>query len=99
RAIIAFANMLGAPKDIFDVAPRYKALFQSIGLTAAAVFTDPRILVWRSITERQNATLDIELPGGQSLRLHVKRYLPARGYTTPAQDEALGIRALEIEGI
>ena len=29
--------MLGAPKDIFDVAPRYKALFQSIGLTAATV--------------------------------------------------------------
>jgi heptose I phosphotransferase len=91
--------MLSPPKESFDIAPRYKTLFQSIGLTAQGVFTDPRIVVWRSITERQNCTLDVPLAGGESLRLHVKRYLPALGYTTPAQDEALGIRALEIEGI
>jgi heptose I phosphotransferase len=91
--------MLSPPKEIFDIAPRYKALFQSIGLTARGVFTDPRIVVWRSITERQNCTLDIALASGQSIRLHVKRYLPARGYITPAEEEARGIRALEIEGI
>ncbi len=83
----------------FHVTPHYKPLIQTLGLTAEKVFSDPRIVVWRSITERENCTLDIEFPDGKTMRLHVKRYLPAYGFLTPADDEARGIRALEIEKI
>lgn len=83
----------------FHISPHYKPLIQALGLTAEKVFTDPRIVVWRSITERENCTLDIEFPDCKSMRLHIKRYLPAYGFVTPADDEARGIRALEIEKI
>jgi len=87
------------PRDSIYVAPAFAQLFQSLGLTAQTVFKDPRIVVWRSITERQNCTLDVKLADGKTLRLHVKRYLPAMGFGTPADEEAQGIRALEIERI
>jgi Lipopolysaccharide kinase (Kdo/WaaP) family len=86
-------------QDKLNVAPRYQPIFAALGLTARTLFTDPRIVVWRSITERQNCTLDVALTGGQTMRLHVKRFQPARGYATPAEDESRGIRALEIEQI
>src|SRR5260221_339145 len=85
-------------QDTFRVHPRYQPVFQALGLTARTVFSDPRIVVWRSITERQNCILDIEFGDGKTVRLHVKRYLPDR-FLAPADDEARGIRALEIEGI
>jgi hypothetical protein len=72
---------------------------EALGLTAQTIFSDPRITVWRSITERENCTLEAEFPVGQPIRLHVKRYHPAYGFSTPADDEARGIRALEIEQI
>ncbi len=84
---------------LFHISPAFKPLIEGLGLTAETVFTDPRIVVWRSITERENCTLDAELPDGRSMRLHVKRYLPAAGFLTPADEEARGIRALEIEKI
>lgn len=83
----------------FNISPHFKPLIEALGLTAEKVFTDPRIVVWRSITERENCTLDIEFPDGKTMRLHVKRYLPAYGFLTPADEEARGIRALEIEKI
>jgi len=83
----------------FHISPHYKPLIEALGLTAEKVFTDPRIVVWRSITERENGTLDIEFPDGKTMRLHVKRYQPAYGFNTPADEEARGIRALEIEKI
>ncbi|HEY7115277.1 MAG TPA: lipopolysaccharide kinase InaA family protein [Tepidisphaeraceae bacterium] len=91
--------MLGAAREVFHVVPRYQPVFQALGLTAQSVFTDPRIVVWRSIRERQNCTLDIDLGDGKTTRLHVKRYFPARGFLTPADEESRGIRALEIEQI
>jgi len=87
------------PRDTLNVIARYQPIFAAMGLTAQSLFTDPRIVVWRSITERQNCTLDVALAGGETVRLHVKRFQPARGYTTPAEDESRGIRALEIERI
>jgi heptose I phosphotransferase len=70
------------------------------------VFTPPRdrfraahIVVWRSIPERENCTLDATLADGRTMRLHVKRYHPQRGLGTPADEEAQGIRALQIEQI
>jgi hypothetical protein len=91
--------MLGQAKSEFRVVPKYQPVFARLGLTAESVFHDPRIRVWRSIPERQNCTLDIELGDGQATRLHVKRYQPVRGFETPADEESRGIRALEIEQI
>jgi heptose I phosphotransferase len=87
------------PRDSLIITPRYQPLFAALGLTAQTLFTDPRIIVWRSITERQNCTLDLPTPTGQITRLHVKRFEPARGPISPAQAEARGIQALEIEQI
>ena len=36
---------------------------------------------------------------GKTIRLHIKRFHAARGYTTPADDEALGIRSLDVAKI
>jgi len=90
--------MSGTSQDTLYVHPSYRAAFRALGLTAQGVFTDPRIVVWRSITERENATLDVEVAAGRRVRLHVKRYRPD-GSATPADDEARGIEALEREGI
>jgi heptose I phosphotransferase len=85
--------------DTLTITPRYRPLFQAAGLTAQSLFTDPRIVVWRSITERQNCTLDLPQGAGQTLRLHVKRFEPTRAAVSPAEEEARGIAALERQGI
>jgi hypothetical protein len=87
------------PRDTLNVIARYQPIFAAMGLTAQSLFTDPRIVVWRSITERQNCTLDVAMAGGETVRLHVKRFQPARGRATPAEEESRGIRALEVEQI
>jgi hypothetical protein len=82
--------------ETFEVVPRYQGVFRALGLTGEGVFDDPRIVVWRSVTERENCTLDVEGPEGRPVRLHVKRYRPVRGArVSPAAEEARGIRALE----
>ena len=91
--------MLGTAKNLFHVVARYQPVFVALGLTPVSIFRDPRILVWRSISERQNCTLDIQFGDGKIRRLHIKRYFPARGFSTPADEESQGIRALEIEQI
>jgi heptose I phosphotransferase len=91
--------MLQLPRNVFHAAPRYQPVLRQIGLDAEAVFTHADIQVWRKIPERENCTLDADLADGTHVRLHVKRYVPARGFRTPADEESLGIRALEIEGI
>lgn len=82
-----------------NVAARYQPIFAAMGLTAQTLFTDPRIVVWRSIIERENCTLDVAMADGETVRMHVKRFQPARGRATPAEEESRGIRALEIEQI
>src|SRR4051812_48747885 len=91
--------MLQIPRNRFQVAPQFQPLLRAIGLDAEAVFTHPDIKVWRSIPERENCTLDADLPDGRHVRLHVKRHVPSRFPKTPADEEAQGIRALEVEGI
>ncbi len=91
--------MLQGPRTILRAAVHYQPMLREIGLDAEGVFRDPRIVVWRSITERENCTLDADLRDGRHVRLHIKRYLPARGFQTPAEEEARGMRALEIEQI
>jgi heptose I phosphotransferase len=91
--------MLEAPRNKFNAAPKYHAILREIGIDAEAVFDHPDIKVWRSISERKNCTLDADLMDGRHVRLHIKRYHPARGIGTPADEESRGIRALEIERI
>ena len=91
--------MLEIPRNKFNAAPQYQPMLRELGLDAETVFTHPDIVVWRSIPERENGTLDAELADGRTIRLHIKRYHPARGFSSPADDEARGIRALQIEKI
>lgn len=91
--------MLEAPRDQFRASPEYQPILRIAGLDAQAVFEHPHIRVWRSIPERENCTLDTQRPDGSPIRLHIKRYRPERGFTTPADDEARGIRSLLVENI
>lgn len=79
------------------VSPAYQPVLRQIGLDADAVFDHPDIRVWRSIPERENATLDATLADGRHIRLHIKRY--AKCWGTPAEDEAHGIMLLVRRGI
>lgn len=88
-----------SPKSTFRAAPRYQPLLRMVGIDAESVFADPRIKPWRSLPDRENCTLDEDLPDGRHVRFHVKRYAPARGFGSPADDEANGLRALEAENI
>ncbi len=78
----------------FHVAPGYQPLMRVVGLDAEGVFTHPDIKVWRSITERENCTLDCMDADRKNLRLHIKRYHAASRKISPAQEEARGIQAL-----
>ncbi|MGB7158750.1 MAG: lipopolysaccharide kinase InaA family protein [Tepidisphaeraceae bacterium] len=82
-------------RSIFHVDPAFQPAMREIGLDADAVFHHPQIKVWRSITERENATLDAMLADGTRVRWHVKRYRPTNDATSPARREVDGIRLLE----
>ena len=86
--------MSPSQRDTFHVGPAYQPLLREIGLDAEAVFTDPRIVVWRSITERENCTLDADLADGRHVRWHIKRHRAVRGGDTPADEEARGVQLL-----
>lgn len=90
--------MLGQTKNLFRVLPEYQPLMRVLGIDAEAIFTHPQIKPWRTLPDRDNCTLDGEIDG-KKIRLHIKRYHPARGMTTPAEDEEKAIRALQIEQI
>jgi hypothetical protein len=91
--------MLEAPRNRFNAAQEYQPMLRAVGLDAEMVFRHPQIKVWRKLEDRENCTLDGLWPDGRAVRLHIKRYAPARGFTTPADDEAKGIRALSVENI
>jgi hypothetical protein len=91
--------MFEASRDQFRASPEYQPFLRMAGLDAHAVFNHPDIKVWRSIPERENCILDTQRPDGSNIRLHIKRYRPQRGFPTPADDEANGIRALNIEQV
>jgi hypothetical protein len=70
-----------------------------IGLDADAVFTHPDIRAWRTLSDRENCTLDVALPDGRPIRLHIKRYPPSRGRVPPAEQEVRAIELLNANGI
>ncbi len=80
---------------IFNVDPAYQPAMREIGLDADGVFDHGDIKVWRSITERENCTLDATLNDGTRLRWHVKRYRATGNGMSPARLEVEGIRLLE----
>lgn len=87
-------------RSTFNVDPAYQPAIREIGLDADAVFNHPDIHVWRSITERENCTLDATLTDGTRVRWHVKRYRPTNdGASSPARQEVEGLRLLEASGI
>jgi hypothetical protein len=85
-----------SPREFFGVSRHYQPLLRELGLTESeSIFTDPRIVIWRSIPERENGTLDATLADGRPIRLHVKRYHPTRQLKPPGEQEADAILMLE----
>ena len=84
-------------RDTFHLSPGYQPLMRQLGLDAQAVFSHPDIRVWRSIPERENATLDGLRDDGTPFRWHIKRFRPLPGGRglSPAQREAEGIALLQ----
>lgn len=80
------------------VPEQYRTMVQSLGLTPDNIFERPDIIPWRTLPDRENCTLDAKIDD-QSVRFHVKRYQPARGFKTPAEAELAGVQALTIEKI
>jgi hypothetical protein len=93
----------GTLRNTFHAAAEYQPMVRMIGLDAEAVFDDPRIVSWRRLPDRENCTLDAELPdeaqGSRKVRLHVKRYHPAPAGSTPADEEVRGYQALQSQDI
>jgi hypothetical protein len=81
------------------VSSTYQPLFRQIGIDAEAVFDHPDVACWRKLPDRENCTLDANLPDGRHVRWHVKRYFPSRGATTPADADVQGHRLLESASI
>lgn len=77
----------------------YQPLLRQVGLDAEAVFEHPDITCWRKLSDRENCTLDADLPDGRHVRWHVKRYFPSRGPTTAADADVQGHRLLESASI
>ena len=45
-----------------------------MGLDAQTIFDHSEIHCWRKLSDRENCTLDADLPEGRHVRLHIKRY-------------------------
>jgi hypothetical protein len=84
------------PRSFYGVPRQYQPLLRELGLISIeSIFTDPRILAWRSIPERENCTLDAVLADRRPIRLHIKRHRPTNDRTPPGQQEADGILMLQ----
>ncbi len=86
------------PREQLFVAPEYTPLLRQLGLDARAVFADPRIRAWRTLSERDNATLDATIDG-RSVRLHIKRFARTTALPSPAEREAAALRRVIEAGI
>src|SRR2546421_4606538 len=82
------------PRHVFQVLPQYQPLVRMVGLDAETIFTHPRIVAWRKLSDRENCTLDAEMDG-KKIRLHIKRYANPGA----ANEEVNGIHLLEADGI
>jgi tRNA A-37 threonylcarbamoyl transferase component Bud32 len=83
----------------FFVPVAYRQLMNDAGLSEAEqIWSDPRIVAWRSLPDRQNCTMDVRTQDEKPTRLHIKRYrrLKAR---SEVKQEAEGIELLQQAGI
>lgn len=80
------------------LAESYQPIFREIGLDAEAIFAHPDIHPWRTLSDRENCTLDFTRIDGTRGRFHVKRFPATRG-VSPADAEVQGYRALQFERI
>jgi hypothetical protein len=92
-------SLFDRPRNTIRADPEYQSILRIVGLDADAVFADPRIRVWRKLADRENCTLDEDLGDGTKVRLHIKRYFPAPGFNTAADDEFQGHQFLVDEKI
>lgn len=74
-----------------QVSAQHQHVFRELGIDSDAVFDHPRIVAWRSLSDRQNCTLD-----HGSGRYHVKRYFTR---SPSAKEEVQAFRLLESAGI
>jgi len=91
--------MLGKPRPVIHAASQFQPILRELGIDAETVFNHALIKPWRTLDDRENCILDATLNDGRHIRWHIKRYQPARGFTTPADDEVTGHRALVVEKI
>jgi hypothetical protein len=79
---------------MFRIEPPYEDLLRRAGIADAwAVFEHDLVRVWRSIRERENATIDLTRPDGSPIRLHVKRDVEPQ-HDAPSGAEAAHLLAL-----
>ena len=74
---------------MISVIPEHEPLVRRLGLTDP--FADPRVRVWRSLPDRENATLDGVTADGAAVRLHVKRYPPSNRSAVAAEVRGHGL--------
>jgi hypothetical protein len=77
----------------FRVAGEYQPLMRMLGLDAETVFDHPDIRCWRKLPDRENCTLDADLPGDKHVRLHVKRYASAGAAMPEVEGHELLVQA------
>jgi hypothetical protein len=75
--------------------PGYGSVVRDAGLSAESIFTDPRVRVWRSLPDRENATIDLAIAPRQ--RWHIKRYPKSAGRIVDSEVE--GSRLLASVGV
>jgi hypothetical protein len=92
-----FEKMSSEAEIEFHTDPAFAPLLQEMGINENSVFTDPRIKVWRSLPDRENASMDYVCNDGSSLRLHIKRYPPMAGFM--ARHEVKGFNLLKEAGV
>lgn len=86
------------PNSNLHISPDYTAMMAELGIESAAqIFVDERLRIWRDLPDRDNSTLDATLADGRTVRLHVKRDKFRR--SEPMALEARGIGLLESAGI
>lgn len=77
----------------YRVEPGYDGLLSRAGITnAESVWSSAAIQIWRSISERENGTIDTTRDDGTPIRFHVKR--DKARVRSPAADEARGMAVL-----
>jgi hypothetical protein len=89
--------MIRVSSAVMHVSAAYQPIFRELGIDADAVFEHALIKPWRTLSDRENCTLDATLGDGRRVRWHLKRYGPTRrsGAPTPAETEVAGLRLLE----